>query len=460
MFDKILIANRGEIAVRVIRACHELGVRTVVAYSEADRDSLAVRLADEAVCVGPPAAAKSYLNIPNIVSAALVTGCDAIHPGYGFLSENAYFAEICEKCSLVFIGPPPGVMEEMGDKAAARKAMRRAGLPLVPGTETSLKSVGEAREAAELIGYPVVLKATMGGGGRGMRVAQGDAELARFYPIARAEAEGAFGSGELYLEKYMVEPRHIEFQFLADQYGKTVHFGERDCSLQRHHQKVLEESPSVVLSPEMRASMGEMVVKAMRSIGYVGAGTVELLLDRNKHFYFIETNARIQVEHPVTEMVTGVDLVKWQIRIAAGEHLTLDQEGIIIRGHAIECRINAEDHERAFRPDSGRIESYLPPGGPGVRVDSHLFGGCFVPPYYDSLLAKLIVWGQDRDDAIRRMDRALSEFVIEGVKTTIPLQRQLVNHPSFRKGDFHTRFIERHVVPSDNVAVPEVEIAR
>lgn len=458
MFEKILVANRGEIAVRVIRACRELGVRTVVTYSEADRDSLAVRLADEAVCVGPPPASKSYLNIPNIISAALVTGCEAIHPGYGFLSENAYFAEICEKCGLIFVGPPPAVAEEMGDKAAARKAMRRAGLPLVPGTESSLKSVGEAREAAEAIGYPVMLKATMGGGGRGMRVAHGDAELVRFYPLASAEAENAFGSGDLYLEKYLVEPRHIEIQVLADRFGHVIHLGERDCSVQRRHQKILEESPSAAVSPELRARIGEAVVKAIRSVGYVGAGTVELLVDKNKHFYFIETNARIQVEHPVTEMVTGIDLVKWQLRIASGEHLTLDQEQIMITGHAIECRINAEDHERNFLPDSGRVESYLPPGGPGVRVDSHLFGGCSVPSYYDSLLAKLIVWGPERAEAIQRMDRALAEFVIEGVKTTIRLQRQVISHPGFLRGDVHTRFVERYIAPCSDPVALEAEV--
>ena len=446
MFEKILIANRGEIALRILRACRELGLRAVVAYSEADSDSLPVRLADEAVCIGPAHASKSYLNIPNIVSAALITGCDALHPGYGFLAENPYLAEICEKYNLTFIGPPPAAIEQMGDKALARRIMQKAGLPVLPGTDRPLRSLNEARAVADDIGYPVMLKAAAGGGGRGLRVARNDAELVRLFPIAEAEAQSAFGDGSLYLEKYLEQCRHVEVQVLGDGAGNVIHLGERDCSIQRRHQKLIEESLSPALSPSLRQAMGEAAVQGAKAIGYANAGTLEFLVDRHGHFYFMEMNTRIQVEHPVTEMVTGIDLVKWQIRIAAGEPLTLPQEGVRIIGHALECRINAEDPARGFQPDSGVVQTWVIPGGPGVRVDSHLYPGYAIPPFYDSLLAKVITWGADREEARQRMERALGELIVEGVSTTVPFHLQLLRHPAFQRGEACCDFVERHFV--------------
>ncbi len=441
MIRKVLVANRGEIAVRIIRACQELGIRTVAAYSTADRDSLAVRLADEAVCIGPPPPAKSYLNAPALISAALVSGCDAIHPGYGFLSENPYFAEMCADCKLTFIGPPPEPIRLMGDKAIGRETMRKAGVPTVPGSDGEVRSLEEAIDIARQIGYPVLLKPSGGGGGRGMRVAYDEADLQRAFPTARAEAEAAFGNGALLLEKYLTRVRHVEIQVLADQYGNAIHLGERDCSAQRRHQKIVEEAPSPAVTPELRARMGADAVRGITAIGYVNAGTLEFLLDEDGNYYFIEMNTRIQVEHPVTEQVTGIDLVRWQLLIASGERLTLRQEDIKITRHAIECRINAEDPERDFLPASGEVEFYLPPGGPGVRVDSHLYPGYKPPGNYDSLLAKIITVGDTREEALNRMRRALHECVITGIKTTIPFQLALIDDPEFRAGRIHTGYV-------------------
>ncbi|MBK9941222.1 MAG: acetyl-CoA carboxylase biotin carboxylase subunit [Kouleothrix sp.] len=445
MFEKVLIANRGEIAVRIVRACQELGVRAVVAYSQADRDSLAVRLADEAVCIGPAAPARSYLNTPALITAALITGCDAVHPGYGFLSENAYFAEICQECSLTFIGPSPEAIRLMGDKAVARQTMRAAGMPVIPGSDGALRSIDEASELAREIGFPVLLKAVAGGGGRGMRVVQEEAELARAYATAKAEAEAAFGQGELYLERYLTGMRHVEIQVLADQYGNAIYLGERDCSIQRRHQKIIEEGPSPAVDADLRARMGQAAIGGVQAIGYTNAGTMECLLGPDGHFYFMEMNTRIQVEHPVTEQITGVDLVKWQLRIAAGERLTLAQKDVRIRGHAIECRINAEDPERDFLPSAGEVEFFLPPGGPGVRVDSHIYAGYIPPGTYDSLLAKIITWGQDRDEALARMRRALSECIVTGVTTTMPFQLALLNDPDFRRGEIDLSFLPNRI---------------
>ncbi|MDQ0286562.1 acetyl-CoA carboxylase biotin carboxylase subunit [Desulfofundulus luciae] len=446
MFKKILIANRGEIALRIIRACREMGIKTVLVYSEADRDSLPVRMADEAYCIGPAPAARSYLNITNIISTAMVSGADAIHPGYGFLAENAGFAEICESCGLTFIGPPASAMEKMGAKAVARETVLKAGVPVVPGSSGVLRDVQEALEVAEEIGYPVLVKASAGGGGRGMRVAQGPEDLIRAVQTAQAEAQAAFGNAQVYVEKYVDEPRHIEFQILGDKHGNIVHLGERDCSIQRRNQKMIEESPSTALTPELRREMGEMAVKAARAVGYYNAGTVEFLLDKHLNFYFIEMNTRIQVEHPVTEMVTGIDLIKEQIRLAAGEPLGYTQEDIQIRGWAIECRINAEDPARNFAPSPGLITAYLPPGGPGIRLDSAAYPGWKVPPHYDSMIAKLVAWGQDRDEAIARMQRALGEFIIEGIKTTIPFHQRVLHNAFFRRGEIYTNFIQRRIL--------------
>lgn len=445
MFKKVLIANRGEIALRIIRACKEMDIPTVAVYSEADRDSLHVKFADEAYCIGPVASIRSYLNKANIISAAEITGADAIHPGFGFLSENAEFAEICESCGIKFIGPSTHALENMGAKAVARETMIKAGVPVVPGTESVIKDTDEAVKIAKEIGYPVIIKASAGGGGKGMRIAQSKSELVKAIQTAQAEAEAAFGNAEVYVEKYVEEPRHIEFQILADEYGNTVHLGERDCSIQRRHQKLLEESPSPALTPELRAKMGEAAVKAAKAVNYSNAGTVEFLLDKHNNFYFIEMNTRIQVEHPVTELVTGIDLIKEQIRIAAGEELGYTQDDIIQRGHAIECRINAEDPNRNFMPSPGTITEYYAPGGIGVRVDSHVYQGYTISPYYDSMIAKLIVWGRDRDDAIRRMRRALGEYVIEGIKTTIPFQLRILDNAFFQRGDFYTNFIQRRL---------------
>jgi acetyl-CoA carboxylase biotin carboxylase subunit len=442
MFNKILIANRGEIAVRIVRACHELGVRAVVAYSEADRYSLAVRTADEAVCIGPAPSPRSYLNQSALISAARITGCDAIHPGYGFLSENAYFAEICAQYGITFIGPSPEAIRLMGDKIEGRTTMRAAGVPIVPGSEGELKSLEEAVELAVGIGYPVLLKPAGGGGGRGMRVANDEAELARYYATAKSEAEAAFGNGALLLEKYLPKVRHVEIQVLADQYGNAIHLGERDCSSQRRHQKIIEESPSPAVSPELRARMGEAALKGVRAINYVNAGTMEFLLDPDGNFYFIEMNTRIQVEHPVTEMVTSLDLVRWQLRIASGEHLTIQQADVELRGHAIECRINAED-PFTFVPSPGLVTSYHAAGGMHVRVDSGLYTGYRIPPYYDSMIAKLIVYGRTREGCIMRLRRALEEMVIGGVKTTIPLHQRLLDDPAFLDGAYTIKYLEQ-----------------
>ncbi|MDI3279774.1 MAG: acetyl-CoA carboxylase biotin carboxylase subunit [Bacillota bacterium] len=446
MFNKILIANRGEIALRIIRACREMGIETVAIYSEADRDALHVRYADEAYCVGPPPTAKSYLNIPNIISAAVVAGVDAIHPGYGFLAENAYFAEICETHGLKFIGPPASAIEKMGDKAVAKQTMAAAGVPVVPGSEGGISSEKEALAIASEIGYPVIIKASAGGGGRGMRIAHTPQDLAQAIRVARSEAEATFGNGEVYIEKFLEEPRHIEIQVLVDEHGHGIYLGERDCSIQRRHQKILEEAPSTLLTPQMRKAMGESALRGVLSVGYTNAGTVEFLVDKQGRFYFIEMNTRIQVEHPVTELITGLDLVKEQIRIAAGEKLSLTQDEVVLRGHAIECRINAEDPERGFLPSPGRIEAYLPPGGPGIRVDSAVYVGYEVSPYYDSLIAKLLAWGRDREEAIARMRRALDEFVIDGVRTTIPFHRRILDNAFFRRGEVYTNFLQRRVL--------------
>lgn len=443
MFKKVLIANRGEIALRVVRACRDMGIATVVAYSEADRDSLAVRFADEAVCVGPAPSGKSYLNTPAIISAALITGADALHPGYGFLSENTYVADICEKVGITWIGPRPSCIEKMGDKALARKTMIEAGLPVVPGVEGVLTNLDHAKQEAARIKYPVMLKALAGGGGRGIRVIESELALEKIYPIARAEADKAFSSPELYLEKFVPKPRHIEIQVLADNFGNTIHLGERDCSIQRRYQKIMEEAPAPNLSEKLRQKIGEAAVKGAKYINYNSVGTMEFLLDPEGNFYFMEMNTRIQVEHPVTEQVTGIDLVKWQIKVAAGERLTLSQKDVRIRGNAIECRVNAEDPASNFRPDAGTIELFIPPGGIGVRVDTHLYSGYVMPPYYDSLLAKVIAYADTREEAVARMARALHETVVVGVKTTIPFQQFLLADPEYQAGNAALDFVER-----------------
>jgi acetyl-CoA carboxylase biotin carboxylase subunit len=445
MFKKILIANRGEIALRIIRACKEMDIGTVAVYSEADRNSLHVKFADEAFCIGPAHSGRSYLNKANIISAAEVSGADAIHPGYGFLAENAEFANICEDCGIKFIGPSAEALENMGAKAVARETMIKAGIPVVPGTEGVISDPEEALKIAKEIGYPVMVKASAGGGGKGMRVAQSKHDLVKAIQTAQAEAQAAFGNAEVYIEKYVEEPRHIEFQILADNYGTTVYLGERDCSIQRRNQKLLEESPSSAITPELRKKMGEIAVKAAKAVNYSNAGTVEFLLDKHNNFYFIEMNTRIQVEHPVTELVTGIDLIKEQIRIAAGEKLGYTQKDIKINGWAMECRINAEDPSHNFMPSPGKISGYHAPGGMGVRVDSAAFEGYQIPPYYDSMIAKLVVWGKDRNEAICRMKRALEEYVIEGVKTTIPFHLRILDNAFFQRGDFYTNFIQRRL---------------
>jgi acetyl-CoA carboxylase biotin carboxylase subunit len=434
MFHKILIANRGEIALRIIRACREMGIRTVIVHSTADAASLPVRLADESVCIGPPEARASYLNIPSIISAAAITDSEAIHPGYGLLSENAAFAEICRACGITFIGPSPEAIRLMGDKAQARQMAKQAGAPVVPGSEGPLAGVDEAQSLADSMGYPVIVKAAAGGGGRGMRIVREPESLARAYATCQAEAGAAFGSSDLYLEKFVEEARHVEVQVLGDKSGMRLHLGERDCSVQRRHQKLLEESPGPNLAPETRAGLYKAALAVAHSVNYVSAGTVEFLVDRQEQFYFIEMNTRIQVEHPVTEMVTGIDLVREQIRIASGESLGYRQNAVKFAGHAIECRINAEDPEH-FVPSPGRITTWVPPGGPGVRVDSHLMVGYTVPPHYDSLIAKIIVHAHDRAEAIARMHRALSETLVEGVKTTIPYHLKLLADPAFVAGE-------------------------
>lgn len=446
MFRKVLIANRGEIAVRIIRACKELGIPTVAIYSEADAESLHTKLADEAVCIGPAQSHRSYLNIPNIISAAEITGADAIHPGYGFLAENSQFADICNSCHITFIGPPPKAIEAMGHKSEARSRMMLAGVPITPGTNGSVKSDADAVEAAAKIGYPVIIKASAGGGGKGMRIAQSEKELLKLLQMAQAEAKASFGNDDVYMEKYVEEPRHVEIQILADSYGNVIHLGERDCSIQRRHQKLIEESPSPSISDQVRKEMGEVAVKAAKAVGYVSAGTIEFLVEPSGRYYFMEMNTRVQVEHPVTEMVTGIDIVKEQIKISAGEKLGLRQEDINQKGHAIEFRINAEDPNKNFMPAGGKVALFNPPGGPGIRVDSHLYTGYEVPNYYDSLLAKLIVWGKDRKEAIDRGHRALEEFVIMGLATTIPFHLKVLENAFFRKGEVYTNFISRWVL--------------
>ncbi|MEA2271818.1 MAG: acetyl-CoA carboxylase, biotin carboxylase subunit [Solirubrobacteraceae bacterium] len=444
MFEKVLIANRGEIALRVARACRELGIKSVAVYSTADAESAVVKFADESVCIGPPAVGKSYLHIPNLIGAAQKTGADALHPGYGFLSEDPFFAEICTDNDVTFIGPAPEVMEKVGDKAIARDLMQKAGLPLLPGTIEPVGTVDEAQEIGDSIGYPVIIKAVAGGGGRGMNVVWKAEEMARLYATTRATAQAIFKDSAVYIERYLETSRHTEVQLVCDSHGGGVYFFERDCSVQRRHQKLIEEAPSIHLSEEQRRDIGERAVAGAVSVGYTGAGTMEFLLDRDGNLSFMEMNARIQVEHPVSEMVTSSDLIAEQIRVAAGEPLSVTQDDVILSGHAIECRINAEDPERDFAPAAGTLDVYVPPGGPGTRVDSHCYPGWTITPFYDSLIAKLIVWGPDRDTAINRMDRALSEFQIEGrgVKTTIPFHRRVLANEQFRSGDVTTDFVE------------------
>lgn len=443
MFKKILVANRGEIALRIIRACRELGIASVAIYSEADKDSLHVKLADEAICVGPPSPKESYLNIPQVISAAEVTGAQAIHPGYGFLAENANFSEICQANNIVFIGATPDNIRLMGNKSQAKKTMQQFDVPTIPGSDGLVTSEEELDAIAQKTGFPLMIKASAGGGGKGMRIVESQRQLRDAYRIAVNEAQTAFGNGDVYIEKFIENPRHVEIQILSDAHGNAVHLGERDCSVQRRHQKLIEESPSPVVSPELRQKMGEAAVRVATALRYQGAGTVEFLVDKHQHFYFMEMNTRIQVEHPVTEMITNVDLVKHQVLIAATGHLSLKQSDITFSGHAMEFRINAEDYTRQFAPSPGRVNLYLPPGGVGVRMDSHVYPGYQVPPYYDSLLGKLIVWGQDRDEVLRRAARALHEFVIDGVTTTIPFHQLVIAHPDFISGRFDTSFVDK-----------------
>ncbi|EOR23347.1 acetyl-CoA carboxylase biotin carboxylase subunit [Niallia alba] len=445
MIKKLLIANRGEIAVRIIRACRELDIQTVAIYSEADREALHVQIADEAYCIGPKASKDSYLNFTNIISVATLTGCDAIHPGYGFLAENADFAELCRDCKITFVGPSPEAINKMGTKDVARETMRQAGVPIVPGSQGIIKDLEDGIQLAKEIGYPVIIKATAGGGGKGIRVARTEEELIKGINITQQEALTAFGNAGVYLEKYIEDFRHVELQVLADNYGNVIHLGERDCSVQRRLQKLLEESPSPVLSEEMREKMGDAAVKAAAAVNYTGAGTIEFIFDyQNQAFYFMEMNTRIQVEHPVTEMVTGIDLIKEQILVASGKPLEYKQKDVTFTGWSIECRINAENPAKNFMPSPGKIDMYLPPGGLGVRVDSAAYPGYKIPPYYDSMIAKVITYGSTRQEAISRMKRALSEFVIEGVHTTIPFHLNLLNHEKFVEGNFNTKFLEMY----------------
>ncbi|MEM7311323.1 MAG: acetyl-CoA carboxylase biotin carboxylase subunit [Planctomycetota bacterium] len=444
MFRRVLVANRGEIAQRIIRACRELGIETVAVYSEADADAIYLRQADETICIGPPAGVRSYMNIPAIISAAEIADVEAIVPGYGFLAENAHFAEVCRSCNIEFIGPDPETIDGLGNKANARALALRAGVPVVPGSDGPVPDEETAMRVAQEIGYPVMIKASAGGGGRGMRIASNDPSLVNGFHAARAEAEAAFNDGTLYLEKFVENPRHVEIQILGDREGHIIHLGERDCSVQRRHQKLVEESPSPSITPEMRERMGKHAVAIAREAGYHNAGTVEFLLDKDDNFYFIEVNARIQVEHTVTELVTGFDLIQEQLRIAGGEPLTVKQEDVRLSGHAIECRINAEDPDRDFQPSPGQIELFVPPGGPGVRVDSHCYSGYRIPPFYDSMIGKLLVRRDSRRQAIATMLRALDEFVIVGPKTTIPIHRRILTHSDFRAGDHDTGFVERY----------------
>jgi acetyl-CoA carboxylase biotin carboxylase subunit len=451
MFNKILIANRGEIALRIIWACRELGIKTVAVHSTADAESLHVKFADEDVCIGPPSNQESYLSVSGVISAAEITDAEAIHPGYGYLAESAHFAEVCRECGLTFIGPEPDVIRRMGDKAEARRTMIEAGVPTVPGSKGIVAEVDAAREVAAEIGYPVLIKAAAGGGGRGMRIAQEPPEFERQFDSARAEAEAAFGNGEVYVEKYVLEPRHIEFQVLGDAHGNLIHLFERECSIQRRHQKLLEECPSTALDDDLRARMATAALQAATAAGYRSAGTVEFLLDSRGDFYFIEMNTRIQVEHPVTEMVTGIDLIKEQIRVAAGEPLSFTQDDVRVTGHAIECRINAEDPD-TFMPSPGKITTFHPPGGPGIRLDTACYAEAVIPPYYDSMIAKVIARGNSRGEAILRMRRALDSFVIEGIKTNLPLQQRILNEEDFVRGRISTSFMERFSAPRESPA--------
>jgi acetyl-CoA carboxylase biotin carboxylase subunit len=444
---KLLIANRGEIALRILRSCRELGIATVAVHSTVDRNALHVQLADEAVCVGEAPSSRSYLNIPNILAAATSRGADAIHPGYGFLAESAAFAEICRDHGLTFVGPSPEAILAMGDKATAKRTMQKVGVPTIPGSEGLLDSVEDAMDQAQRMGFPVMIKATAGGGGRGMRLVPSPDQLEGLFKAAQGEAEAAFGNPGLYMEKFINRPRHVEVQVLADRFGNVVHLGERDCSIQRRHQKLLEEAPSPGLDPLVRERMGNAAAAAARTIGYEGAGTVEFLLDRSGEFYFMEMNTRIQVEHPVTEMVTGLDLIAEQLRIAGGEPISVSQKEVRLQGHAIECRINAEDPRQNFRPSPGKITGWLPPGGPGVRVDSHVYTGYDIPPFYDSLIGKLIVWAPTRELALRRMRRALSEWAVTGIPTTIEFHLALLDRPEFQKGEVYTKFVEEKMLP-------------
>jgi len=448
MFSKVLIANRGEVALRVIRACRELGIKTVAIFSEADTDSLHVRFADEAICVGKAPAVQSYLNIPNIISAAEIADVEAIHPGYGFLAEDAHFAEICESCQIKFVGPTPENIRLMGDKMMAKETMRKAGLPVIPGSRSVIATKEEALKSAKKMKYPVILKASAGGGGKGMRVCHNDVRLISAFLTAQREAEAAFGNSDVYIEKYIEKPRHIEFQILADQHGHILHLGERDCTIQRRHQKLIEESPSPAINKKLRKKMGEMAVRGARAVNYVNAGTIEFLLDKDENFYFMEMNTRIQVEHPVTEMVTGLDLIKEQIRVAAGEKLRLKQEDVKFEGSSIECRIYAEDPDNEFRPSPGKILGLNLPGGKGVRIDTHVYQGYEVSPYYDSMIAKLISHASTRREAIAVMQRALEELFVEPIKTTIPFHKQVFGNPAFLRGRFSTDFVEKLFKPS------------
>ena len=443
MIKKVLIANRGEIAVRIIRACREMGIETVAVYSEADREALHTQLADESVCIGPAPSSQSYLSMENIISATIVSGADAVHPGFGFLSENSRFAELCEQCHITFIGPPSHVIASLGNKQAAKNTMAAAGVPVIPGSEKAIYTAEAGFEEAEKIGYPVIIKAALGGGGKGMRTADSPEDFAESFCTAQKEAQMAFGDNTMYVEHFVRKPRHIEFQILADRKGNVIHLGERDCSVQRNHQKMIEESPCEIISDKLRKKMGEAAVKAAKACGYVNAGTIEFLLDSDGSFYFMEMNTRIQVEHPVTEWVTGVDLVKEQIRIASGQPLSYRQKDIHITGHAIECRINAENPEKGFRPSPGTITDMYFPGGKGIRIDSAVYSGYTVQPYYDSMFAKLIVWAKNRDEAIRKMQSALGEIIIEGIDTNVDYQYEILNHPDFLTGNTDVEFIER-----------------
>lgn len=443
MINKVLIANRGEIAVRIIRACREMGIETVAVYSKADETALHVQLADEAVCIGPAASKDSYLNMENIISAMVISGADAIHPGFGFLSENARFAEMCRQCHITFIGPSPELIHKMGNKSEARKTMMNAGVPVVPGTKEPVYTAAEAKAAADDMGYPVMIKASSGGGGKGMRISSGPEDFEENFRMAQLESVSSFNDDTMYIEKYIESPRHIEFQILGDACGHVIHLGERDCSIQRRHQKALEESPSPALDEALRERMGRTAVQAAKAVGYESAGTIEFLLDKHKNYYFMEMNTRIQVEHPVTEFVTNVDLIKSQIRIASGEPLNIRQEDVVFKGHAIECRINAENPEKNFRPSPGKIERLHLPGGKGIRVDTAVYAGYTIPPYYDSMIAKLIVLGKSRNEAIKKMKSALSEFIVDGIDTNVDFQMEIMNHPKFQSGDFSTDFIEQ-----------------